>query len=339
MRVVSTQPYGPGTRDDARVVGRMAAIASIGAGMVHVAAAADHGEIPVMMAGFEAVAILQVALGCVLLWRLPSRTLLAAGLALMLASIALWAVSRTVGLGFIEGAHAEPVGFRDSVTVLFELVACVGLWELLVGARRPAAPPGFPGSPVTVLGVAAIALGVPAVITGGHTHTGGHAGAALVHAGGGHADSGRDHDSNRGHSSGRGHAGDSAHDAPGGAPGHDGHTQLASTGSAHAGHGTAVAGGASPHAHATAPASVHAGHPGSAPGTTHGAATGEHGAGTGSGHDPSPGGGTPPSHGGDHPPAPEPAPPAPEPEPTLTDAVANEIDKLVPGRGRGPGRR
>src|SRR5687767_4867754 len=108
MRVVSTKPYGAG--EGARAIGRMTGLASIGAGMVHVAAAADHSAQPLMMAGFEAVAIFQVALGCLLLFRLPGNPVLAAGLALMVVSIGLWAVSRTAGLGFISGAHAEPIG-------------------------------------------------------------------------------------------------------------------------------------------------------------------------------------------------------------------------------------
>ena len=144
MRVVSTKPYGACARDDARVVARMAAIASLGAGLVHVAAAADHSERALMMVGFEVVAILQVALGCLLLWRRPSTAVLGGGLALMIISIGLWAVSRTVGLGFISGEHVEPISFRDSVAVLFQLAACVGLWELLQGSKRPAAPPGSP---------------------------------------------------------------------------------------------------------------------------------------------------------------------------------------------------
>ena len=204
MRVVSTKPYGSCTRDDARVVARMTAIASLGAGMVHVAAAADHSERALMMVGFEVVAILQVALGCLLLWRRPRAAVLAGGLALMVASIGLWAFSRTVGLGFIPGEHVEPIGFRDSVTVLFQLVACVGLWELLQGSKRPAAPAGFPGSPVTILGALAIALGAPAMITGGHTHGHGPNG-SLVHAGGpgGHSRAGAGHEAGGTHANGR----------------------------------------------------------------------------------------------------------------------------------------
>ena len=351
MRVVSTKPYGSCTRDDARVVARMTAIASLGAGMVHVAAAADHSERAILMVGFEVVAVLQVALGCLLLWRRPSANVLAAGLALMIVSIGLWAVSRTVGLGFIAGEHVEPVGFRDSVTVLFQLVACVGLWELLQGSKRPAAPAGFPGSPVTVLGALAIALGVPAMITGGHTH-GPHA--SLVHAGGpgGHAGAAAEHEAGGAHATGAGRHGGGSHGssahgsrhlaAGSGSSVHSGHTQLASAG--HSGHTTGVTGLPVTHAHGTVPTSGHTAHTvGAAPGTTHTeaghdtATGGSHDGSTGAGHTPSPGGTAhPPSHG-DDPAAPPPA--EPDPPPTLTETVSDQLDALVPGRGHGRGRR
>jgi hypothetical protein len=330
MRVVSTKPYGAG--EGARAIGRMTGIASIGAGMVHVAAAADHSEQPLMMAGFETVAILQVALGCLLLFRRPGNPALAAGLALMILSIGLWAASRTVGLGFIPGAHAEPIGLRDAITVLFELSACVGIWELLKGARRPLGPGPFGAPSAGLMAALAVALAAPAFLVDGHGH--GTGGGAAVHPSG-HAGAAGDaaHGAGRdGHGSGHvpdgSHSG-AAHDR--GSPSHAEHG-----GGTASGHGHALAagpaGGHSGHAALTAD-----GHPAhaSAPMGTHttGAhtATDAHDGSTGSGHPPAPGGGTthPPGHQ-EHPPA-APAP-EPEPEPTLTEAVAEEIDKLVPGR-------
>ena len=70
-----------------RLVGSVAAIVSIGAGVIHVSAAGDHTELPVMLVGFLVVAALQVALGGLILWRRPSKLLIAAGLAMMLSSI------------------------------------------------------------------------------------------------------------------------------------------------------------------------------------------------------------------------------------------------------------
>jgi hypothetical protein len=324
----------------------MAGIASIGAGMVHVAAAADHSEMPLMMVGFELVAILQVALGCTLLWRRPSTSLLAGGLAMMIVSIALWAISRTVGLGFIEGAHVEPVGFRDSVCVLFELVACVGLWELLQGAKRPAAPPNFPGSPVAIFGALAIGLGVPAVLTGGHTHGPGGK-MALVHTGaaGGHpAGAGSEGHEGGGKHGGRveGHNGTSHdggdHAATGsGSSGHSGHATLASSG--HLAHPIGIS---TTHDHSAVPAADHTVHtavPGTShtAGSDHGTATGgSHGGSTGTGHTPPAGGGGghPPGHG-EHLPPPEESPPGQ----SLADVVTEPLDPVLPGRKQDRARR
>lgn len=340
MRVVSTKPYGSGPRDGARAVGRMTAIASIGAGMVHVAAAADHSEMALMMVGFELVAILQVALGCILFWRLANAPLLAGGLALMIVSIALWIASRTIGLGFIEGAHPEPVGFRDSVAVLFELVSCVGLWELLRGSV-PAMAPRLGAAPVGLAATLAIALAIPAILTGGHGHSPDgadgfvHAGAGSEHATGVGLAAGHDvpaaahdpagsGDHPRGSHRGRRSSGD-------GDGGHPGHSRLASA--AH-GHGGGDAGDASAaHLNAAVPVADHTHPAGAAPGDEHavggghGAAGGSHGGSTGSGHAPPEGGGHPPSHG-EHPP-----PPAePPPEQSLTDVVTEPLDPVLPGR-------
>ena len=66
-----------------------------------------------MFAGFLLVAVLQIALGALLLRRPPSRLIIAAAVAMTLSSIGLWVLSRTAGLPFIEGGHLEPVGFKD----------------------------------------------------------------------------------------------------------------------------------------------------------------------------------------------------------------------------------
>ena len=86
-------------------MGDVAAILSIGAGVIHISAAGDHTELPVMFAGFMLVAALQIALGALLLRRPPSRLIIAAAVAMTLSSIGLWVLSRTAGLPFIEGGH------------------------------------------------------------------------------------------------------------------------------------------------------------------------------------------------------------------------------------------
>ena len=159
---------------------------SIAAGVIHVSAAADHQNLPVMMVGFLVVAVLQVGLGGLLIWRRPDKLLLIAALGLMLGSVGMWLMSRTSGLPFLPGGHMEPIGFKDSVTVLFEIATVPGLLLLmspdLGGVRLPSARLGTQG--LAFLSAGAFLLFVPALmLDGGSHHAAGQAG--HPHAGGG----------------------------------------------------------------------------------------------------------------------------------------------------------
>ena len=57
----SAQPRAQG--DASRLVAQATGIASIAAGIIHISAAADHANLPVMSAGFMLVAWLQGGLG------------------------------------------------------------------------------------------------------------------------------------------------------------------------------------------------------------------------------------------------------------------------------------
>ena len=154
-----------------RLVAEIAAVLSIGAGVIHVSAAGDHTNLPVMLAGFVVVATLQVALGALLLTRAPSRPLIAAGLALMVGSIGVWVVSRTAGLPFLEDGHTEPVGFKDGITVLFEAASIPALLLLLSpDLARASVPPRFASQTLAALGVACFALLPPALLLDGGGH-------------------------------------------------------------------------------------------------------------------------------------------------------------------------
>ena len=141
-----------------------------------------------MMVGFIAVAVAQVGLGGLLIWRRPDKLVLIAALGLMLGSVGMWLMSRTSGLPFLPGGHMEPIGFKDSVTVLFELATVPGLLLLMspdLGAvRLPSARLGSQG--LALLSVGAFMLFVPALmLDGGSHHAAGQAG--HPHAdGGGH---------------------------------------------------------------------------------------------------------------------------------------------------------
>jgi hypothetical protein len=194
--------YGPDASDPVRLVGQIAAVLSIGAGVIHISAAGDHSDIPVMLAGFMLVAVLQIGLGALLISRPPSRLLIAAAIAMTLSSIGLWVVSRTVGLPF-EGGDAEPVGFKDGVTKLFEIASIPALLLLLTpDLARVSVPPRLGNRAITMLGAACLALMPPALLLGGHHHSHGEgaamamhdAGTELAHSG---SDSGHSHGGGR----------------------------------------------------------------------------------------------------------------------------------------------
>lgn len=202
-------PHG-GLEDAGRVVAYTTAVFFLGAAALHVSAAADHTNLPIMMVGFLGVAAAQAAFGGLLLWIRPARLALAAALALTLGVLGTWFLSRTAGLPFLPGGHMEPIGFKDGVTVVFELGSLPGLLLLWSGelSRLILPSPRIGSSAVVGASVAAFVLFVPALVLGG----GGHHSAGQVAAMRGHAHAeGADH---RRGSAGRGLAslGPHAHD-------------------------------------------------------------------------------------------------------------------------------
>jgi hypothetical protein len=177
-----THPHGAGLTDGGRVVACSTAIFFAGAAVLHVSAAADHENLPVMLVGFLCVATCQAAIAGLLLWRRPGALLLIAALALTAGAVGTWLISRTLGLPFLPGGHMEPIGFKDGVTVLFELASIPGLLLLgsreLAGVRLPSSRLG--SQAIAGLGATAFALFVPAVMLGG----GGHHSAAQLASGG-----------------------------------------------------------------------------------------------------------------------------------------------------------
>lgn len=145
----------------------VAAVASIGAGVIHAGAIGIHSEHPALARLFVAVAVFQIGWGIVALVR-PTRWLAAVGAGGNLVAVSAWMVTRLVGVSFIAGLETrEPAQFTDSACALLGLV-CVGLTlsAVLVGERR--------AEPTRLLfpAVAVAALAVPALIAGvGHVHT------------------------------------------------------------------------------------------------------------------------------------------------------------------------
>jgi hypothetical protein len=107
-------------KTDSRLAARLAAIASLGAAVIHFAVVPTHWQ-EWMPSGlfFVSIALLQLIWARVVLAR-PTTAVLAAGIAANVGAAALWALSRTAGAPF--GPHAgEP-----------ELVQAAGLCALLL---------------------------------------------------------------------------------------------------------------------------------------------------------------------------------------------------------------
>jgi hypothetical protein len=108
------------------------------AGVMHAAASAEHlEEWPLAAAFFAGLMTAQLGLGA-WLWARPRRRALVAAAAGSLAIVALWAVSRTVGLPFgPEAGHPEAVGVLDAMTVADELALAGCSVAVVRGSIRP----------------------------------------------------------------------------------------------------------------------------------------------------------------------------------------------------------
>ena len=101
---------------------------SVGAAVIHLAAAPSHfSEIGDLAAGFLISAAFQALW---IRWWLadPTTRTVAIGIVGNLAIVAAWVFTRTIGLPVGEFAgSAEPIGYPDAVSVVFELLLVVGL--------------------------------------------------------------------------------------------------------------------------------------------------------------------------------------------------------------------
>src|SRR5262245_35548416 len=188
-----------------------AALASIGAGIVHAASVGVHGEHRQAAIAFAALALFQVGWGALALVR-SWRWVAWAGVIGNSLAVAGWLVAKTSGIGFIDGLEtAEGPQFADTMAALLALVAVAGALTAAVAPellRRPSI------STVPVAAVTAVLVMAATVAAGGHHHDpGGHGhDEATISA------NGDDHD----HGSGDDHAAGEDHDHTGTTdPGHD----------------------------------------------------------------------------------------------------------------------
>ncbi len=173
MTALQTRPEIPesettGLRDAARWL-VVAAVASIGAGAIHFAAAGAHGEHRGAVYVFTLLALLQVGWG-VAAALVPSRRAGWAGIAVGLAAVGGWVVAKLFGLWFIPGLdEAEPVQLADGAAAALAVIAtCLSILAVLPHRSRPRLH--VPVLPLAVL-LAAVAL-VGAIATSGHQHAG-----------------------------------------------------------------------------------------------------------------------------------------------------------------------
>lgn len=146
------------TKTESKLAARLAALASLGAAVIHFAAVATHWqEWPPAGVFFVSIAVSQLIWAFVVL-SLGTTPVLAAGILLNVGAVALWAVSRTAGAPF--GPHAgapELVQAADLCAVLLQIYVVMGAgW---VWHRR------HYGQPIPTLANTLVMLGAAAVIT------------------------------------------------------------------------------------------------------------------------------------------------------------------------------
>jgi hypothetical protein len=149
----------------------IAAVASIGAGIVHAGAVGIHVEHVTLARLFIAVAVFQLTFGIAALLK-PSRWLAALGAMGNLAAVAAWLATRVTGISFIGGLETrEAAQFSDTACALLGLIAAgLALSAALVGWHRAADLGPSRGTAFPALVVAALA--VPAMFSGAsHVHS------------------------------------------------------------------------------------------------------------------------------------------------------------------------
>lgn len=150
------------------------ALATVGAGIVHIGVAGQHLEHALLLVGFLLMGVGQVALaGSLTLW--PSRPVLAAGAIANLAILAAWTTTRVTGVPFVPGLEdAQPIGLADLVVLVLEAVAIAAAGMALLLPGEAARSRVASGRRVLVgVGSLVLALAVPGLIAP-HSHPGGH---------------------------------------------------------------------------------------------------------------------------------------------------------------------
>ncbi|WP_308192183.1 hypothetical protein [Mycobacterium sp. MYCO198283] len=174
-------------KTDSRLAARLAALASLGAAVIHFAVVPAHWQ-EWMPAGvfFASLALFQLFWTRLILAR-TTTPVLAAGIMLNIGAIALWALSRTAGAPF--GPHAgeaELVQAADLCALLLQIYVVMGAsWVWYRGLQGEPIPMFFSASVLMgAVGIVALAstVGVASGLRHGHhapaSADGGHHGTA-----------------------------------------------------------------------------------------------------------------------------------------------------------------
>lgn len=146
----------------------LAALASMGAGGVHLTVAGPHfGESVPLAVAFLVAGWVQILLGAMALRR-TGRVLAGSLVTVHTLALAAWAVSRTVGLPLIGGG-VEPVGASGLITVGLEVAAIGALAVSAVGARAGWRMPGAAAVAAVAVVLGTASAGVLSV-GAGHEH-------------------------------------------------------------------------------------------------------------------------------------------------------------------------
>lgn len=144
-------------KTDSRLAARLAALASLGAAVIHFAVVPTHWQewVPAGLF-FASIALFQLLWARLVLAR-STTPVLAAGIMLNLGAIALWALSRTAGAPF--GPHAgeaELVQAADLCALLLQIYVVMGAsWVWYRGLQ---------GEPIPVFGSALVLMGAVGVV-------------------------------------------------------------------------------------------------------------------------------------------------------------------------------
>ncbi|HZT66575.1 MAG TPA: hypothetical protein VFA11_12385 [Acidimicrobiales bacterium] len=132
----TVRSIGPGVETPTRggaislfsLLGWSAVAWTAAAGVVHFVATTlpDHHADPLLLSFFLGAGVAQLTWALAVARR-PTPALLVGGAAMNLAIAAIWVVSRTVGIPFVNGGSPEAVGFADVASTLLEVAAAASL--------------------------------------------------------------------------------------------------------------------------------------------------------------------------------------------------------------------